>query len=548
MERIGVKREEVLSESELRGSLHPVPETAASHGCGWPAAHSFTVPESWRSGFYEVTLSVEDGGGTFTHRGKRTAESVLSFVVRAAAPGSASKVLLQLSTNSYAAYNNWGGFSVYGYHGINGVQGHRASFERPMGTGLYYSWEHFFVVWAEGNGETAFATHTHTHTPPTPHTPPSPPKLFVFTTTRHRPSATLLPPALNSALTLARAGYTLDYAVNSDLEDHPELLQSYKLVLSVGHDEYWSSGMRDSLEAWIAEGGHVAFFSGNTCCWQTRTEDEGRAFTCWKQWYNMDPAHQGSGSGEGFGAGSEFPTPEPKMISTLWSHHLVGRPENQLTGVGFLWGGYHRSHGQLMDGSGAFTVHRPEHWVFAGCGIEEGDSFGANHVSAHFSFFLDMPAVCPHGRCVVSTTHARTLVCSLPASPGRRSWATSATAASSCLAPMAAPSLPTATAHPTTLKSSGAARLVGHRYSARSLLGSGLRKRFSKARADRATPGGMTSGTRTGSARPPWACMSPLAAAPSSPPPAQTGHMDWPGRSATRKIVMLSRIACCPSR
>ena len=74
--------------------------------------------------------------------------------MRAAAPGSASKVLLQLSTNSYAAYNNWGGFSVYGYHGINGVQGHRASFDRPMGTGLYYSWEHFFVVWAEGNGET----------------------------------------------------------------------------------------------------------------------------------------------------------------------------------------------------------------------------------------------------------------------------------------------------------------------------------------------------------------------------------------------------------
>ena len=57
-----MKREEVLSESELSGSLHPVPETAASHGCGWPAAHSFTVPESWRSGFYEVTLSVEDGG------------------------------------------------------------------------------------------------------------------------------------------------------------------------------------------------------------------------------------------------------------------------------------------------------------------------------------------------------------------------------------------------------------------------------------------------------------------------------------------------------
>ena len=25
-----------------------------------------------------------------------------------------------------------------------------------------------------------------------------------------------------------------------------------------------------------------------------------------------------------------------KLLSTLWSHHLVERPENQLTGVGFL--------------------------------------------------------------------------------------------------------------------------------------------------------------------------------------------------------------------
>jgi len=29
-----------------------------------------------------------------------------------------------------------------------------------------------------------------------------------------------------------------------------------------------------------------------------------------------------------------------------------------------------------MDGSGAFTVHRPEHWVFAGTGLERGNEFG----------------------------------------------------------------------------------------------------------------------------------------------------------------------------
>ena len=52
------------------------------------------------------------------------------------------------------------------------------------------------------------------------------------------------------------------------------------------------------------------------------------------------------------------------------------RPENTLTGVGFLWGGYHRSHGQLMNGSGAFTVHRPDHWVFAGTNLARGTEFG----------------------------------------------------------------------------------------------------------------------------------------------------------------------------
>ena len=32
-----------------------------------------------------------------------------------------------------------------------------------------------------------------------------------------------------------KAGYEMDYAVNSDLELRPEMLKHYKLVLSVGH-------------------------------------------------------------------------------------------------------------------------------------------------------------------------------------------------------------------------------------------------------------------------------------------------------------------------
>ena len=78
-------------------------------------------------------------------------------------------------------------------------------------------------------------------------------------------------------------GYTMDYAANLDLEQRPAILEDYSLVLSVGHDEYWSAGMRDSLEAWIARGGNCAFFSGNSVCWRVRPEDDGKALTCFKQ-------------------------------------------------------------------------------------------------------------------------------------------------------------------------------------------------------------------------------------------------------------------------
>lgn len=298
IERLGTTNEQVYLKEDIPGNMHPIPDRASSEGCGWPVTFTLTVPADWKSGCYRARLATGDQA--------RTATGSILFVVRAAVPGANTRVLLQLSTNTYNAYTNWGGHSLYSYHDRDGLQGHRVSFDRPLQS-QFENWELPFVQWAESSG------------------------------------------------------YVLDYAVNSDLEFHPEMLKAYNLVLSVGHDEYWSSPMRDHLEAFIADGGNVAFFSGNTCCWQVRSEDQGRALTCWKQWVNGDPL---------------FRRGDHRLLSTLWSHHLVQRPENQLTGVGFLWGGYHRSHGQFMDGPAAFKVHRPDHWLFAGTDLKEGDQFG----------------------------------------------------------------------------------------------------------------------------------------------------------------------------
>ena len=296
--RVGAKREVVWQKEDVDGKLNPIPADASSRVCDWPTTFSVKIALEWRSGYYAVRF-------TGLHQGKNVASEAF-FVVRSAHPGKDTKILLQLATNTYNAYCNWGGYSLYAYNCRYKIKGRRVSFDRPI-AGQFSRWELPFVVWAEENG------------------------------------------------------YVFDYAVNSDLEFHPEILKNYKLVLSVGHDEYWSTPMRDHLEQFITDGGNVAFFSGNTCCWQVRSEDNGRALACWKQSFQDDPL---------FASGNN------KLLSTIWSHHLVNRPENQLTGVGFLWGGYRKSHGQFMTERAEFTAHRADHWLFEGTNLKRNDAFG----------------------------------------------------------------------------------------------------------------------------------------------------------------------------
>ena len=300
--RLGAEFTPVWSRDGLPGTKYPVPRDVSSHGCRWPEAVRIPVGQAWKSGYYTARLRATGPDG-------KAVSSEAYFIVRPAQPGRDATILLELSTNTYNAYNNYGGYSLYAYHAKDKVQGRRVSFDRPGGS-QFAQWERPFVAWAE------------------------------------------------------RSGYAIDFAANTDLELHPEIIKPYKLVLSVGHDEYWSKPMRDNLEAYIGSGGNVAFFSGNSVCWQVRTEAKGRELVCWKQTFGDDPVYS---------------TDDRRTLSTLWGHHLVGRPENSLTGVGFLYGGYHLSHGQYMKGSGAYTTHRPDHWVFAGTKLGRDESFGGKH-------------------------------------------------------------------------------------------------------------------------------------------------------------------------
>jgi len=109
------------------------------------------------------------------------------------------------------------------------------------------------------------------------------------------------------------------------------------LLLSIGHDEYWSADMRANVEAFIQNGGNVAFFSGNTCWWRIHLAENNTAF----------------------GRDDNWP---------------AGDLETRLTGVST------RHAGGWWDGDRdpvGYTVQHADHWVFEGTGLQNGDTFGA---------------------------------------------------------------------------------------------------------------------------------------------------------------------------
>ena len=259
----------------------PIPENASSHGCGWPALAQASRPGDWKSGLLPGALKAEDGGGKFVQRGRRTRESSCFFIVRAATPARTRRSCCN-SRPTPTTPTTTGAASA----STPTTAGRTAGASRVVRAAAGEPVRQVGAALRRLGGE----------------------RTATRSTTRRT-------------------------AIWNSI---PNCSKHYKLVLSVGHDEYWSAPMRDHLEAFIGKGGNVAFFSGNTCCWQVRSEDDGTALTCWKQQYQRWTRSARTG--------------DHRRLSTLWSHHLVSRPENQLTGVGFLFGGYHRSHGQFMDG------------------------------------------------------------------------------------------------------------------------------------------------------------------------------------------------------
>ncbi len=141
---------------------------------------------------------------------------------------------------------------------------------------------------------------------------------------------------------LERAGYLVDVCTDVDLHrEGRDLLRPYRLLVSAGHDEYWSDGMRSAVEGHVDDGGCAAFFSGNTMWWRVVFDDE-LTYRRTHQWGD-DPERS-------------------------------DEPENALLGASFRHGGERdRAEHPVPVG---FRVQHADSWVYEGTGLADGDVFG----------------------------------------------------------------------------------------------------------------------------------------------------------------------------
>jgi hypothetical protein len=338
--RWGASRQPVWSARDLAGELQPTPADADAAGCGWRPLVEVPTGADWRSGFYLVTLTAHDAPAG-------RAVGYTGFVVRPVERS--SDVLFVLATNTWNAYNNWGGRSLY-------TGGHEVSFARPWGRGM--------LVRPEVDRDDRKAR---------PRLPGEEPDVDgdVYQAFRfdhgfpgYMGSAGWFTYDRRFAEWAERAGFALDYAISSDLEQVAGLTDGYRLVVGAGHDEYWSSDGRDAVERFVATGGNYASLSGNTMFWQVRLEREGTSMVCHKYAAEQnDPVM----------------SVDPTRMTGMWSDPRVARPERRFLGAASMFGLYARFGRATARGVPGFVVYRDDHWLLDGTRLRYGDVLGADH-------------------------------------------------------------------------------------------------------------------------------------------------------------------------
>ncbi|MEU5882148.1 N,N-dimethylformamidase beta subunit family domain-containing protein [Spirillospora sp. NPDC047279] len=254
-----------------------------------PWRPSLTVPTNgWPEGVYLLRLTADSGAQRYVPITLRSADAT-------------GRLVLLNATTTWQAYNTWGGYNLYAGPSGYGDRSRAVSFDRPYdkdGTGKYMAYEHPAIVLAE------------------------------------------------------KTGLKLAYATDNDLHADGGLLRGARGLVTLGHDEYWSTAMRTNVTRARDGGVNVAFLGANAVNRHIRLGPTrlgaDRLVTCYKD-AAEDPVAK----------------TDPKESTQDWRLPPAPRPESDLIGIMY----------NCFPAAGSFTVRRSGSWLFRGTGVRRGTAF-----------------------------------------------------------------------------------------------------------------------------------------------------------------------------
>jgi hypothetical protein len=294
----------------------------------------------WDNGFgvHRQFLTAPEQSGLYYFHAWGESGQFFSFPLVVAPPRPRAPIAVLASTNTWNAYNAFGGRSNY-------IMAARM-IDTPIVNAKADLPRYKLSDYGEWKSNQTFEPLSFDRPEPYNHVPEA---VECHDPIEGRQACHLAPAEWRLLGWLERQGYAYDLYADYQLHSGVLALDAYRMLILGVHPEYWSEEMYRAVKSWVFErGGKLLYLGGNGLNCKVEYLEAGSAMRCLNQW----PA----------GYESRF-------------HYQVESEANLL--------------GVVFSDPGAMTVApyevvQPDHWGFAGTGLRQGDRFGIKNLHARY--------------------------------------------------------------------------------------------------------------------------------------------------------------------
>jgi len=313
-----------------------------------PDRHFTETGVHWDNGFglHRQVIVAPPRSGLYYFHAKGESGAFFSFPLVVAPAKAQANIAVLASTNTWNAYNPFGGRSNY-------IMAARM-IDTPIVNSKSDLPRYKLKDYGEWKSAPEFAPLTFDRPEPYNHVPEN---TVCTDPIEGRQSCHLAPAEWRLLGWLEQKGFSYDFYADHQLHDGTLDLDAYKVLVVSVHPEYWSSEMYGRVKKWVFErGGKLMYLGGNGLNCRVEFLNEGEPLT-------QASAQEGE---------------EPKSLSmrclNQWPAGFESRFHHQVESEANLLGVVYSDPGAMTVAP--YEVLEPNHWVFDGTWLKKGDLFG----------------------------------------------------------------------------------------------------------------------------------------------------------------------------